>query len=79
VPATAVEGRAADDDGGDGVELIAEARVGCGRVEPGRDEQPGHGGQATAERVNPQLDAIDEQAAEQRRSLIPADRVVLLR
>ena len=45
------------------------------RVEPRRDEQPGHAGQRAAERVDQQLDAIDLQAAEQRRALVAADRV----
>ena len=75
VAAPAGERRAADDDGGDRVELerLAGLRRGGGQL--GGDDEPGHRGAEAADHVDAQLDALDRDAGELGGALVAADRV----
>src|SRR4051812_14523022 len=67
--------RAADDHGGDRLQLVAEPRAGLGGREPGRDHHAGQPREQPGERVDDQLPAAHADARQRRRLLVGADRV----
>src|SRR5690606_15041319 len=69
----AAQGRAADDDGGDRLELVPEPEAGLGRVEPRRHDDAREPGEDARDRVDHDLPAPHVDAGDRRRLLVGAD------